>query len=112
MRPVTDEQWQDAVDAAHTILTLEIGRLYGLVRVIPEFDIEECHRILAEGRERGILPASEVADLVAAAESLLEKCRDRLGVLQNKSWIGTELGQLRRAMVRVKKGRTYTHAHS
>lgn len=56
MRPVTDDQWQDAVDAAHAMLMLEAARLYGLVTGGPEVNIERCVEILEDGQARGIHP--------------------------------------------------------
>lgn len=111
MRPATDDNWQDAVDAAHLIMTLELGRIYRLVKIIPEFDIEECIAILAEGRDRGILPNAELTNLVGAVDGLLAACDTRVRVLQNDDWLGAELVQLRRAVEGVKKERTFNAAY-
>lgn len=59
MRPVTDEQWQDAVDAAYFMQQIEMARLFGLVTGGPEINLESCVEILEDGRELGILPRLE-----------------------------------------------------
>lgn len=59
MQPVTDEQWQDAVDASHALLTLEAAHLYGLVTGGPEVNVQRCVEILEDGRERGIRPSAD-----------------------------------------------------
>lgn len=59
MRPVTDEQWQDAVDAAYFIQQIEMARLFGLVTGGPEINLESCAEILEDGRKLGILPRLE-----------------------------------------------------
>jgi hypothetical protein len=65
MRPVTTEQWQDAVDAAELLsrvttaeilLLLELGRLFGLVDDNLEVDMQLCLDTLEEGREKSIAP--------------------------------------------------------
>lgn len=66
MRPVTREQWQDAVDAAEILsrvttaqllLLLEMGRLFGLVDDDLEVNLQSCLDTLEEGREMGIVPS-------------------------------------------------------
>lgn len=68
MRPVTREQWQDAVDAAEllarittakVLLIIEMGRLFGLVDENEEVDIQACHEIVEDARSRGIMPSVE-----------------------------------------------------
>jgi hypothetical protein len=66
MRPVTDQQWQDAVDAAHTLLTLETARLYGLVTGGPEVNVERCVEIIEDGRSRGTLPRVDAVTRMVA----------------------------------------------
>ena len=65
MRPVTREQWQDAVDAAELLsrvttaqilLLLEMGRLFGMVDDDLGIDIQSCLDTLEEGREKDITP--------------------------------------------------------
>lgn len=60
MTPVTPEQWQDAVDAAHHLLELEKARLYELVREdvagALKADIPRCVEIIEQGAARGIFP--------------------------------------------------------
>lgn len=112
MRPVTDQQWQDAFDAAYTLIHLELGRLFQLCKHIPDVDIEECTMLLAEGRARGIFPRAELTELVRAAEAMLEKCEEEKRVLQGDNWLGRELRRLRSAtnknlkgVVRIETGR-------
>lgn len=66
MRPVTREQWQDAVDAAEALsrvttaqllLLMELGRLFGLVDDNLEVDLQSCLDTLEEGRETGVVPS-------------------------------------------------------
>lgn len=65
MRPLTQGQWQDAVDAgeilsrvttAQILLLLEMGRLFGLVGDDLEVDVQACLDTLEEGREKGVTP--------------------------------------------------------
>ena len=57
MWPVTDRQWQDAVDAAHYMLTLEVARLYGLASGGVEVNIELCEQIISQGNTLGFRPS-------------------------------------------------------
>ena len=59
MRPVTDVQWQDAVDAAYFMQQIEMARLFGLVTGGPEINFESCIEILDVGRELAIVPRLE-----------------------------------------------------
>ena len=68
MRPVTKEQWQDAVDAAEllarittakVLLFLEVGRLFGLIDESGEVDIQACYEIIEDARCRGVMPSSD-----------------------------------------------------
>lgn len=65
MRPVTREQWQDAVDAADllariatakVLLFIEMGRLFGLVDENGEVDIQACHEAIEDARSQGVTP--------------------------------------------------------
>lgn len=65
MRPVTKEQWQDAVDAAEllahlttaqVLLFIEMGRLFGLVSEDGEIDIQACFDVLEDASSQGIMP--------------------------------------------------------
>lgn len=57
MRPVTDNQWQDAVDAAQTCMMLELAKLFDLVNENGEVDITRCAEIIADGHKLGIEPS-------------------------------------------------------
>jgi len=68
MRPVSREQWQDAVDAAESLarittakvlLFVEMGRLFGLVDENGEVDIQACNEVVEDARSRGIMPSVE-----------------------------------------------------
>lgn len=68
MRPVTREQWQDAVDAAETLarittakvlLFIEVGRLFGLVDENGEIDIQACYEVVQDARSQGIMPSAD-----------------------------------------------------
>ena len=60
MRPVTDRQWQDAVNAAQTLLNIELGRLYGLATNDDlTINVHLCLETLKEGRARDITPRFE-----------------------------------------------------
>jgi len=67
MRPITREQWQDAVDAAEllaqittaqVLLFIELGRLFGLVNEEGEIDLEACNDVIQEAGNRGVMPSS------------------------------------------------------
>jgi hypothetical protein len=55
--PLTQEEWQEAVDAAEFYLLLHSARQYGLVKGGPEVNLDRCDEMLKRGRERGIVPA-------------------------------------------------------
>lgn len=54
--PVTDMEWQDAVDAAEFALHLESARHFGVVEGCPEVDVARAEDLLARGRRRGVFP--------------------------------------------------------
>lgn len=65
MRPVTQEQWQDAVDAAEVLarittakvlLFIEMGRLFDLIDNNGEVDIMACQEIIEDAHGKGIMP--------------------------------------------------------
>jgi hypothetical protein len=69
MRPVTEEQWRDAVDAAETLarittakvlLFVEMGRLFGLIDENGEIDIQACSDVVEDARRLGIMPSADV----------------------------------------------------
>ncbi|HEX8474854.1 MAG TPA: hypothetical protein VF666_12555 [Pyrinomonadaceae bacterium] len=68
MRPVTKEQWQDAVDAAEllacittakVLLFLEVGRLFGLIDQHGQIDIRACYEVIEDARSQGIMPNAD-----------------------------------------------------
>jgi hypothetical protein len=110
-RPVTDRQWQDAVDAAHAIMTMEVGRIYELLHDMPAIDFEECFRILEEGRERGITPTNDVDELHNAAAALVERIDTQMPALSTNNWLGAPLLRLRNALRQRRKGEMTSYAH-
>jgi len=71
MWPVTDRQWQDAVDAADFMLRIEVARLYGLASGGVEVNIELCEAIISQGRTLGFTPS------VKAVPALVEEMQTR-----------------------------------
>lgn len=68
MRPVTQEQWRDAVDAAEllarittakVLLFIELGRLFGLVDDNGEVDFAACQEIIEDARRQGRMPGDD-----------------------------------------------------
>lgn len=68
MRPVTREQWQDAVDAAEllarittakVLLFLELARLFSLIDENGEIDIQACYEAVEDARSQGIMPSED-----------------------------------------------------
>jgi len=65
MRPVTKEQWQDAVDTADllaristakVLLFMELGWLFNLIDENGEIDIQACHEVIKDARSQGVMP--------------------------------------------------------
>jgi DNA-binding XRE family transcriptional regulator len=62
--PQTPDAWQEAVDAADRLMTINSAMRYGLLRaaVEPEtIDEERCLDLLHRGAQRGIYPADPAA---------------------------------------------------
>lgn len=68
--PVTPEEWQEAVDAAHACLALDAARQYGFVTGGPTVVVHRCELILVAGRARGFTPRLD------AVERFVEVLRD------------------------------------
>lgn len=60
--PQTRDEWQEAVDAAHSLMLIASARTYGLVRGGPAVDEERCDEILRRGAERGITPSANAIE--------------------------------------------------
>jgi hypothetical protein len=60
----TDEQWQEAVDAAYTYLLLDKAHQLDLIAGDGEveIDVESCERLLEAARARGIEPSEEAVE--------------------------------------------------
>lgn len=68
MKPITQEQWQDAVDAAEllarlttakVLLFIEMGRLFNLVDENGEIDIQACYGVMEDARSQGVMPNAD-----------------------------------------------------
>lgn len=55
--PISDQEWQEAVDAAQFYLLLDSCRQYGLITGGPAVSAERCEQILKFGKTRGFRPA-------------------------------------------------------
>ena len=64
--PLTPEEWQHAVDAAHALLVLDSARKYGLIIGGPVVNPDRADDILAQGRARGINPSPDAVDRLVA----------------------------------------------
>jgi hypothetical protein len=70
--PKTWAEWQEAVDTAHALLTLDSARQFGLVTGGPSINVDRCVEVLEQGKSRYILPRPDaierfVEDLTASA---------------------------------------------
>jgi hypothetical protein len=65
--PSTPEEWQEAVDLAHTMLTIEAARQYGLITGGPKVDEERCLDLLEQGRQKGFQPSTDAIEKVLGA---------------------------------------------
>jgi hypothetical protein len=68
MRPATEEQWRNAVDAAdllarittaQVLLFLEMGKLFNLVDEDGEIDIEACCEVIEDAHRLGIISSAD-----------------------------------------------------
>lgn len=57
--PSTRLEWQEAVNAAEFGLLVSSARAYGLITAGPEFDLDRCERILADGKAQGVVPCQQ-----------------------------------------------------
>ncbi len=64
--PGTPEQWQEAVDLAHTFILLDAARSHGLVSGGPGVNLARCEEILARGAGLGYTPREEAVDAIVA----------------------------------------------
>jgi hypothetical protein len=65
--PSTPEEWQEAVDIAHTMLAVTAARQYGLITGGPEVDEERCLDLLEKGEKKGIRPSPDAIEKVLSA---------------------------------------------
>jgi hypothetical protein len=60
MRPVTNEHWQDAVDAAQLCMMFETAMLFELINKAGDVNIDLCVKLIMDGRTLGIKPSLNV----------------------------------------------------
>lgn len=68
--PKSPAQWQEAADAAYTLLLIESARSYGLVSGGLNVDTDRALEILDRARDHGIVPSAD------ALERMLREVRD------------------------------------
>jgi glycine/serine hydroxymethyltransferase len=59
--PKTRKEWQEAVNAADFLLTLDSARQYGLVTGGPHIDAARCCDIVKRGAKLGVVPQKEAS---------------------------------------------------
>lgn len=68
MRPITREQWQDAVDAADllarittakVLLFLELARVFSLLDEDGGIDAQACYEVIEDARGKGVMPSAD-----------------------------------------------------
>jgi hypothetical protein len=79
--PQTDEQWQEAADAADFLLLIDSARQYGLITGGPIVNVPRCIDILEGAAELGIFPSPPDRRRFWVARWLRNQLRD-LGVPQ------------------------------
>ncbi len=55
--PQTPVEWQEAVDVAHMLLTIDSARQYGLIKGGPAVNVDRCAEIIKRGAALGFVPA-------------------------------------------------------
>ncbi len=60
--PDTPEQWQEAVDAAYVVMSIDSARKYGLIVGGPEIDEERCLETIRRGALYGIAPSADAIE--------------------------------------------------
>ena len=63
--------WQELVDSANAMLTIDSARQFGLITGGPEINHSRCYQILDDGAKRGFLPSPD------AVEKFLEAIQQR-----------------------------------
>jgi len=54
--PLSEIEWQVAVDVANLLLALSLGVKYGLVDERQKINVDRCQLVLARGRKKGFHP--------------------------------------------------------
>ena len=54
--PITNAEWQEAVDAAEFMICLHSAQAYGLIAGGPDVNLERCEDLLRAGAARGVRP--------------------------------------------------------
>jgi hypothetical protein len=60
--PRTPQEWQEAVNLAELYLILNSAEVFGLVTEGPRVNVERCEDLIKMGRERGYIPAGDLAE--------------------------------------------------
>ena len=66
--PRTADEWQEAVDGANLMLTIDAAKLYGLVDTDMAINVERCEEILARARRH--TPSADAVPTRAVTEWL------------------------------------------
>jgi hypothetical protein len=61
--PKTQEEWQEAVDAAAAARAIADCKMYGLIEGGPEINVRRCDEILWRGQKRGVTPSRPASEL-------------------------------------------------
>lgn len=65
--PVSNAEWQEAVNLATLLLLVDSGRQYGLITCSLDIDAERCRQILETGAARGFRPDEIEVDTLMRA---------------------------------------------
>ena len=61
--PNNPQEWQDLVDSAHALLSIDAARQFGLITGGPECNVDRCVETLQQGKALGIIPRSDAITL-------------------------------------------------
>jgi hypothetical protein len=62
--PNTAKEWQDAVDAAYVLISIDAARQYGLITGGPKANVDRCIEIPALGKRKGFSPSVDAVERV------------------------------------------------
>jgi hypothetical protein len=75
--------WQELVDSAHALLSIDSARQYGLITGGPECNHKRCYQILKDGQARGVHPRADAVESFIAAVNA-EEATAETAVEQNR----------------------------